>query len=119
MMPLILMAPDFSGFQNHNNSKNMKVGKIPSARSYCIPAEYYLILVCLICLWCETGCKKASNDVDPNITTTNYSEDQTNFSNPERGFLSQQASYSDSPSPLTKGFLDGLRSSKIALVRKI
>ena len=97
----------------------MKVGKIPSARSYCIPAEYYLILVCLICLWCETGCKKASNDVDPNITTTNYSEDQTNFSNPERGFLSQQASYSDSPSLLTRGFLDGLRNSKITLVRKI
>ncbi len=53
------------------------------------------------------------------ITTTKYSEDLSDFSNPERGFFSQQASYSDSPSPFSKSFFDGLTSSKITLVRKV
>ncbi|MBK8881937.1 MAG: DUF4832 domain-containing protein [Bacteroidales bacterium] len=97
----------------------MKFRKIMSYCLYFNPAKYYAIILCLIYFGFESGCKKASSDNDPNITTTHYSEDQTNFSNPERGFLSQQASYSDSPSPFSKSFFDGLKSSSITLVRKV
>ena len=89
---------------------------IPSFSSRVV---FVVVLIIIIFPGTTPCCKKASNGSDPNITTTSYTEDQTIFSNPERGFFSQLASYSDSPSPLTKGFLDGLRSSKITLVRKI
>jgi hypothetical protein len=97
----------------------MKIKKILLYWLYYTPVKYYVIFICMLNFGFESGCSKASNDSDPAITTTRYSEDQTNFSNPERGFFYQQASYSDSPSPLVNGFLDGLRSSKITLVRKI
>jgi hypothetical protein len=96
----------------------MKIKRTLSSRLYYTP-EYYVVLIFFISLGFASGCTKATNDNDPDITTNRYSEDQSDFSNPERGFFSQQASYSDSPSPLTKGFLDGLISSKITLVRKV
>ncbi len=97
---------------------NMKRKKILLSTSGGIDVMYYVVLIFSLFLGITPGCTKASNDNDPDITTTRYSEDQTNFSNPERGFLSQQASYSDSPSPFSKAFFDGLKSSKITLVRK-
>jgi hypothetical protein len=97
----------------------MKINRILSSRLYCVTLTYCVVLIFFICIGFAIGCTKAKIDNDPNITTTRYFEDQTNFSNPERGFLSQQASYSDSPSPFSKYFFDGLKSSKITLVRKI
>jgi hypothetical protein len=69
----------------------MKFRNFLSVRLYYIPSKYYINFICLICFGSEIGCKKAPNDSEPDITTISYSEDQTNFSNPERGFFYQQA----------------------------
>lgn len=95
-----------------------KIRYIQSSRINYITAKYSVIFVSLICLAFEYGCTKTTKENAPGITTINYLEDQTNFSNPERGFLSQQASYSDSPSSFSKSFFDGLKSNNITLVRK-
>lgn len=72
------------------------------------------------------GCSNKSGNsiVDPVVvavgnTTTNYLEDQTNFTIPERGFYGQTVSYSTQPSPLTTVYLDDLKSKKITLIRRL
>jgi hypothetical protein len=97
----------------------MKIRKRLTYFLYYMHAKNYVVLICLITFGFESGCKKASNENDPHVTITNYTEDHTNFSNPERGFLSQQVSYSDSPTPFYKSYFDGLKSSRISLVRKV
>ena len=67
-----------------------------------------------------SGCNKESTEPDdPNITTTEYANDETNFSNPERGFYGQQLSDSDSPSPLWQGYFEQLKNQNITLIRRL
>jgi Domain of unknown function (DUF4832)/Domain of unknown function (DUF4874) len=49
----------------------------------------------------------------------NYTEDKSNFSNPERGFFGRTVSYSNNPSPFYQNYFDQLKAISISLVSKI
>ena len=67
-----------------------------------------------------SSCNKESTEPDdPNITTTEYSNDDTNFPNPERGFYGQELSDSNSPLSLWPGYFDQLRRQNITLIRRL
>lgn len=101
-----------------NNIKNM-------SRNLKFISGVFLLLVLTIAA--TLGCSKKSDTpvTDPVVTiprkiiTTKYQEDPSNISNPERGLMSQQVSYSNAPSPISQSYLDQLKSSKISLVRKV
>ncbi len=66
------------------------------------------------------GCTKESEDADPVVgNTITYSEDKTNFSNPERGFYGQDESGSSSSSLISQAYFDQLKNKNITLVRKL
>jgi hypothetical protein len=51
--------------------------------------------------------------------TISYTEDKSNFANPERGFFGRSASYSNNPSPLSQLYLDQLKSNNISLIGRV
>jgi Domain of unknown function (DUF4832)/Domain of unknown function (DUF4874) len=67
------------------------------------------------------SCKKDKTSVVQNsdVSYINYTEDQSNFSNPDRGFYGQALSSSDNPESLTKAYLDQLKTKKITLIRRL
>jgi Domain of unknown function (DUF4832)/Domain of unknown function (DUF4874) len=74
-------------------------------------------------LFADCGKKPGNTDVDLPVvagnTTVSYLEDQTNFSNPERGFYSEILSESSAPSSLTQAFFDQLKRNDITLIRRL
>ncbi len=67
------------------------------------------------------SCKKENTDLVKNseFSTVSYSEDQSNFTNPDRGFYGQAFSSSDAPEALTAEYLNQLKDKKISLVRRL
>ncbi len=70
------------------------------------------------------SCKKSElkNTINSSENTfVSYTEDQSNFSNPERGFYGQLESGSGTNAldPLTKITLDGLKAKNITMVRRL
>jgi Domain of unknown function (DUF4832)/Domain of unknown function (DUF4874) len=67
------------------------------------------------------SCKKDETSVVENteVKSINYTEDQSNFSNPDRGFYGQALSSSDNPELLTKNYLEQLKTKKITLIRRL
>jgi hypothetical protein len=86
--------------------------------SYCI-----ILLLLSNILFAGCGKKPGNIVVDPPVvvgnTTISYLEDQTDFSNPERGFYSEILSESSAPSSLTQAYLDQLKSKNITLIRRL
>ncbi|MBS0000727.1 MAG: DUF4832 domain-containing protein [Cyclobacteriaceae bacterium] len=79
-----------------------------------------VLLAIYVIVYCMSSCNRESPGLDDlNIRTTEYANDPTNFSNPERGFFGQQLSDSNSPSALWPGYLDQLRDINITLVRRL
>lgn len=63
--------------------------------------------------------EQPAKNIKIKIIKKSYVEDTNNIANPERGIFSQQASYSDSPSPFSQMYIDNLKERKITLVRKV
>ena len=86
-----------------------------------------IFLIFLVAFVATLGCSKKTDATggDPvvviprKVITTQYQEDPSNFANPERGLMSQQVSYSNSPAPFSQLYLDQLKSNKVSLVRKV
>ena len=69
------------------------------------------VILSICCVLLTQICANAAN-----IT---YTEDTSDFANPERGFLRTWLSDSKSPSPLGQGFFDSLQANKSTLIRQI
>jgi hypothetical protein len=65
------------------------------------------------------SCKDGAINQDQAKTIINYTEDSSNFSNPERGLYHEWLSSSDSPSALQQVQFDKMNVDKMTLIRRL
>ncbi len=82
---------------------------------------FYILIVFIFSIQARKKSKISENNASSDTLINSYKEDQSNFSNPERGFYGQLESGSASAAldPLTKTTLDGLKLKNITMIRRL
>jgi Domain of unknown function (DUF4832)/Domain of unknown function (DUF4874) len=77
----------------------------------------FLVLALMFCFACKES--KTITQENQEFSTVTYTEEQSNFANPERGYYGQLESGSAALDPLTKATLDQLKAKNITMIRRL